>query len=484
MKVLVVDDEFYARKSLIQVIRQWDSSVTVVEAQNGEEAWGFIKADPPHLVLSDIRMPRVDGLTLARQMYQAFPSIMNVIVSGYDDFSYAQQAIQYKVSNYLLKPVGRDELVALLDRCKSMTNKNMESQQEEQLEESIFGETSASIETSSAITEVAVIRTIAGGLDSIKMILEANLSRHNWSVNCIKDRFHSDLIIAWMHGSSPLPNQVWHDIAADYNELNDGHLKLGISGGYLHPDEMKNAYGKAKTALLHRFIEGENVVYAYDVVLQTEDYDFDYINQMASHFYQKLFRYHREEALVLTRQVINGAPSVYGLYDICSKLTTTINAMIEWTNQRGASLTPINVPFDLHHYRDREHLISYLSDWVLMISHALNDSRVKMNVAEDLKMYVLQHYQNDIILEDLAHNIYFTDPSTLSRQFKKYSGVTFTQYLLSVRMNSAKLLLESGSSLNVSEVARMVGYNDYSHFIQTYKKHFGETPGRVRNNIK
>ena len=86
------------------------------DAENGQEALEKVEALEPDVILTDIRMPYMDGLSLAERVRQRYPSIKIVIFSGYDEFEYAKQAIKLNVTEYILKPVNVEELTAILKR--------------------------------------------------------------------------------------------------------------------------------------------------------------------------------------------------------------------------------------------------------------------------------------------------------------------------------------------------------------------------------
>lgn len=110
-RYLVVEDEGLIRRNLIKKINSLNLPLELVgEASNGMDAHILIDKCCPHLVITDIRMPQYDGLSLARHLHKNYPDIKTIILSGYDDFSYAQTAIQYEVKDYLLKPVTVDAL--------------------------------------------------------------------------------------------------------------------------------------------------------------------------------------------------------------------------------------------------------------------------------------------------------------------------------------------------------------------------------------
>ena len=108
---VIAEDESLIRRNLVKKLEALDLPLQKAgEAANGEEAIQLIERYCPQLVITDIRMPLCDGLDVVKYLYDNYPGTKVIILSGYDDFSYAQRAIQYSVEDYLLKPVSRDTL--------------------------------------------------------------------------------------------------------------------------------------------------------------------------------------------------------------------------------------------------------------------------------------------------------------------------------------------------------------------------------------
>ncbi|MCY9661689.1 response regulator [Paenibacillus chondroitinus] len=117
VQIVVAEDELWLRSELVEMIEQIGEGFEIVgEAMDGEDAWNMIHELWPAILVTDIRMPRRDGLELIRDIEEAGLPIVSIIVSGYDDFSYAQQAVRYGVSEYLLKPLMKEELKDALHR--------------------------------------------------------------------------------------------------------------------------------------------------------------------------------------------------------------------------------------------------------------------------------------------------------------------------------------------------------------------------------
>lgn len=123
-KVLLVEDEMVIRQGLRELIRQSAHSFEVTgEMTSGREALNYLKSEMPDVMITDIRMREMDGLTLVEKVKQMYPELLVIILSGYGEFEYAQRAIEYGVLHYLLKPIERHELVSVLERARLLLDK-------------------------------------------------------------------------------------------------------------------------------------------------------------------------------------------------------------------------------------------------------------------------------------------------------------------------------------------------------------------------
>jgi two-component system response regulator YesN len=115
--ILIVDDEPLIRRGLVAMLQQYSQPFASIRtAENGIEALKNIEQSLPQIMLTDIRMPKMDGLELCKQVSRKFPHILIIVISGYSDFEYAQSAMSYGVKEYLLKPVATNKIHALLNR--------------------------------------------------------------------------------------------------------------------------------------------------------------------------------------------------------------------------------------------------------------------------------------------------------------------------------------------------------------------------------
>jgi two-component system, response regulator YesN len=117
--IVVAEDEELILNNTVKKINSLNMGFTVVKAaQDGKEALEYIDKLSPDVLITDIHMPVLDGLELIKQVYSKYPHILKVVISGYDDFKYAQQAMKYEVKEYLLKPLKKEILVETLSRIR------------------------------------------------------------------------------------------------------------------------------------------------------------------------------------------------------------------------------------------------------------------------------------------------------------------------------------------------------------------------------
>ena len=130
-KVLVVDDEYYARKALVMMLEKSELPISVKgDFEDGEEVIEYLQENEADIIITDIRMPNMDGLELAKYVQEHIPKCSVVIETGYEDFQYARKALRYQVKEYLTKPINESELIKsikdiLVEKTKSDNLENM-----------------------------------------------------------------------------------------------------------------------------------------------------------------------------------------------------------------------------------------------------------------------------------------------------------------------------------------------------------------------
>ena len=139
--------------------------------------------------------------------------------------------------------------------------------------------------------------------------------------------------------------------------------------------------------------------------------------------------------------------------------------------------------YDLYKFKHIEELENYLKEIVAVICSGKENIKRKSKIVEEIVHYVEDNYYKNISLRELAENKYFVNYSYCSRLFSQETGMTFSKYLIQYRLEKAKHYLEN-KDMKISFIAFEVGYNDVSHFIQSFKKNYGLTPEEYRMRKK
>ena len=129
ISILIVDDEKLERKGIRFLLQKEEKDYQILEAVNGKDALGILQKQKVDILFSDIKMPYMDGLELSRRARELYPDLQIIIFSGYNDFSFAREALRYGVVDYVLKPVDPAEFKKTLDKVTENIDKQNEKLQ-------------------------------------------------------------------------------------------------------------------------------------------------------------------------------------------------------------------------------------------------------------------------------------------------------------------------------------------------------------------
>lgn len=239
--ILIVDDEPWARE-IVKALGEWTKHhIHVIgEAEDGTQALQMVEDLGPHIVITDMRMPGLDGIGLLKELSERFPALKIIVMSGYDDFVYLKQAIQSKAIEYLLKPLDPNELNAALERCAH------ELEQARAMASTAWGSTFVFMENAVLDTYLAYRRQIYGALmdlnekaivqclDKLKLYLETALP--DQQDENIRNKIGHDFILMleeFMTESEVSVNDVWSDghrkntVTFHWLSLTDAFLDIG-----------------------------------------------------------------------------------------------------------------------------------------------------------------------------------------------------------------------------------------------------------------
>ncbi|OFP96293.1 DNA-binding response regulator [Streptococcus sp. HMSC067A03] len=156
--IMIVEDEYLVRQGISSLVNFKKFNMQVIgEAENGLEAWEKIQAECPDIILTDINMPKMNGIKLAQLAREQYPQLHIIFLTGYDDFDYALSAVKLGADDYLLKPFSREDVEAMLIKVKEKLDKERKQQQVHELvEKAEFSDLEQAIHDRLADTELSL----------------------------------------------------------------------------------------------------------------------------------------------------------------------------------------------------------------------------------------------------------------------------------------------------------------------------------------
>lgn len=534
-KLIIVDDEEEVRKGIIQKI-DWASFGFDIprEAENGRDALDLIEENVPDAVITDITMPVMDGLKLSSVISECYPTIKTVILTGFDEFKFAQQAIRYGVIDYILKPVLPKDINNLMTRLRNIIDEEVSQKEdinrlrshyikslpiirEKFLTQLVTGslsraETDRRIQmydvklkgstfmvAAAAIDAESMERSGYGGDDSeLCKFAILNISKEIIEKYPSGEAFfHDDNLVFILGSEDKDKNYLLTKTISLLDEIRFNikkYLKIDISIGLGSMSDsvnkLKESYKNALSALEYKRLIGVNkVIYIEDLEPQSTDdiiFDEEKENQLIS----SIKFGSEKDVLEAIRDIFDDIirPTLtlkdYQLYFL--EIVATLSRLgRKFQVDIGQMLEVSNINAEIQKYTTLEEI----KEWIEKICIELNktiSSRMQTKtqmLLEKAKDYINKNYSDDTLsLQKLADHLYIS-ACYLSMIFKKEADETFLKYLVRVRLDAAKDLLRN-TDLRTAEIAERVGYPDINYFSFFFKKNVGMSPREYRNSFK
>lgn len=520
LKVMLVDDEVAIRKGLAHGIR-WESlgCTVAAQAEDGEDALAQIPETRPDIVISDIRMPGMDGLALAGELHRRWPHIKTILLTGFPDFSYAQQAIACQVVDFVLKPTSVEQLTAAIEKAKSQI-------QEEQTHQKLRSELASRSEENLSLQQEMLLRDLIHRVRLSTLYVYSRMAQLRMdlrsyyvlsltvaplegeeNVNCLpflrdaqailRDSIPDHAIWFIAEGDQAcyavLQAPEMQELPALCGETVDAadsipryHIVIGVSlhhtdpltlagaaeeaeqarqfADYAHPERPAVSYADIPTVDSEAMAEIIQVLQQIRTAVELGRPD------AAQKSLQALFRHVHMKKLP-AREV----RSIYmSVYNFCS-------TQFLWernTENLSSNLPTLQALLQSGSIRELE---AYLCDFVDLL---YQQRSYRLESPDDLikaiQRHIQQHYMEELTLEALADKVHLS-PSYISKLFKRETGENLSVYIQKVRIRQAKILL-STTDLKTYEVAERVGIPDPVYFSRTFKKITGMKPKDFRHS--
>lgn len=516
--VLLVEDEIAIREGIRDVI-EWEKIGYrfIGEARNGEEALNLYYQHHPDLVITDIRMPKMDGLDLIAAIRRRSKETKILILTGFEEFAYARMALKFDVRDYLLKPVAPHELSELVAQIKSELDdlaiaKEYSMSRVYSLEsrnirrrmtmlKMIFGISSLKIHDAYCLDDALIasatyFRIVVYDFDHVHRSINPDKYRDIFQ-HCNPSAIYSELIpdpsgtlieCLFFAGNNTSITDI-SDLIDRKRELILLETQLSVSAGIgraIHDfSDIQVSYETARDALESRYIHGGGA--NYDAM----SIHINYIYKGENNAILKLLKSVESSAVdewdkgldYIIEELKKSSASKEQCQEI---ITLVISAMLNKLRQLVPDFNAEDGKNSLfiqkaNSYKTLDKLHSWLKDLVSELISVLKVRRLdsSFSLAEKARQYIETHYMySSLAVEDLCDNLGVSQ-STLSRLFKNYLDTNFSALLCEVRIMAAKRLIQQ-TDLRNKEIAYQIGYNSPQYFSHVFTKNIGYSPSEFR----
>lgn len=528
-RILLVDDEILVRDAIKENI-DWKSMdcELVGDCENGKQAAEFVQQHEVDIVLTDILMPYMDGMELSRFLHDNYPDIVIVIFSGFGEFEYAKKAIQYGVSEYLLKPVTATELTGVIEKMKKKVDQQrIEQNKMENLTrtsekyrknaqiirsknmEALVNCTSDINQTIQRLTEMGIdisassYRVAVFDIDLYSGMYQLDAEKRQESALMAFVLFNiSDEIVTredagiayqegnnrvcilfkekWSRNFTTKTREICREIQKKTKEVMGFDISMGIGKWVKKPEELIQSHDMAVETLQYRYLLGGNLLIDMEEQHSVQEINLsDMLSELKETMktgqkeavYQILNRIEEaiRQALVIKSRACMYLQQVIRTMDTaCEDVSADMNRIHEDRDELLRQVT------DQKSFEEACKVVRKHTDRVLEILSEINTSSSERQARLAID-YIQSNYMDPNLSLNSICSYLNISTSYFSTIFKDETGETFTEVLSRTRMEKAKELLENTTMKNY-EIAEKVGFSDPHYFGISFKKMTGCTP--------
>lgn len=516
VEILVVDDEALFRKALIASF-EWEKEEMHIcgEARNGEEALELIKKLKPDIALVDINMPVLNGLDFIKKIRENNDATKIFIISGYDDFVYAQKAIQLGVRGYFLKPVDDDELwKALL-----LVKEEIIFEKMKQKEKSVDNE---EVLKNESLENRAVCEIVHGNWQSPSVNFWFNREERNHILVCcigvsIENSYWKDEEISILHFA--VKNMI-EEKMQEYGNVFFGEEKqdliciLEVTENFLPDDDFLDRWRQVRF-YAEKFLHVKLAIGVGEIVKERSEVEKSYKSALKS---SKSYMAYEEPQMIgmnaekkkgISGEIITIAEQLHFMEELRLANEMEVKLSIDEIYQRFSKkndyellyqaliniqlfLMQVAAEYQIDIWQLNELLleeedlknsmkngIEKLKTASVFLCEEIKNRRNDGKNIQLVKQYIMEHYMDSALSVKSIAQAVFLNENYLSSHFKKKCGISLSEYIMQFRMEKAKELLKN-SVYEIQDVALKTGYLDTNYFSKCFKKAYGKTPKQYR----
>ncbi len=531
-RLLIIDDEAIVRKGLAKIVELSESGFEVAgEAENGWDGLKLATEIKPELIIVDVKMPGMTGLDMIENLVKMQIQGKFIILSAYTDYDFIHRAIQNGVVDYLMKPVNRLELMALLQKVKGQIDlerqeaeKNLQMTElsealpvlKERFLKDFITQDNVSMEQLQKLLKVYQIhwqfqRDFAGMVIRLDDFSNFQPTREEIAEPkgelvkriqaCLTIGNHEFFYIGEnkLAGLLSFPGEFdWGQLRekiCQFNSKTDPIFESGVTIG-VGPLQntlmnLKRSFGESLQALQTGFYLGKGKVYFVEDIVPFETVDylllFEKERQVVDGLVVDLMAVNQPKAVSKAENLWEPFQERYIHPDLVVKYISHIVEYIQWNLKRNGysaceNLTEFEKTAALADTLSdlKKSFEDFIADQIEMIQNLQSQGNRKVTAIA--KEYILANYQKDLSLEAVAQVVNM-NTNYFSSLFKKEIGENFIDFVTRVRIEKAKELLNQ-IDLKIYDVSRMVGYYSPKHFSKIFREIVGMTPLEYRNKLR
>ena len=498
MNILIADDEKIEREGIRYLLSLEKGERRIFEAANGKQAMQILRTENIDMILTDIKMPVIDGLELARRAKELFPEIRIVIFSGYNDFTFAQEAIRYGVTDYILKPVDPDNFHEIIEKAE----KNIRERQAEENRE---------IRRQNFLQQYFLQNYLYSGKKEILEKAGEFVDLDKWN------GWHCAILIEtdtafFDTAEENFPGELQKELRRVFFYLNlnerqslllfqDVYCDYLLVANHLYTFLKRNYMVRIYLSVSRKFDGCECLP---EILGQLEQ-------QMEEKFYhpeKHIFSCEEEELKMVAGEVQDSQLMQMISEDISRKDTEQLWKHFECLKEKYSSNTQFSAMyikfvfsnviqelFQENQFADEHRLEQEIDrlyscgnimdilkvtednirEYEKFLERSMSESR---NEVAAVKNYIYQHYGEDLNLEMLAEKVYLSS-GYLSFIFKKETGMNLNRFIKVFRMEKAGEFLHD-TNMKVAQISEKVGFANVSYFCRSFREYYGCSPESYR----
>lgn len=473
MRILIAEDELLERKVMRRFIEENFSDMEVVgEAENGRKAITLAEALSPDIIFMDIKMPGINGLEAIEHISAVSPSIKFILVSAYDSFNYAKEAMGFGIKEYILKPGKKEEIVKALLRVKKEIEAENAQYQEKVQSDQLLNERFITKLMQNQVSEYVVTtqKKLYPNMHSgfFFVLREEGENECNHLAESLTKFIDYPFISLQTEGNLIVCVIAKERLAkadllmmARKIQLNasDG-VYIGIGFPYSRIDHLSKSYHEAYTACFQLSTD-RNRKYGFTKGTNQSNY----IDEIISTILMEITKGNHMQANLCLKENVDR----FALSDKEKLFIQINNALLSRDIEMPKS--------SIQSLKSTQEFQTFIH----MCCIKVNEYYQSKQYITQAKSYIQHHYQHAITLDETASFVNLSS-NYFSNLFKREFGETFIDYLTKVRLKKAVELMGKNAH-SLKEISFMVGYRDPNYFSRVFKKQYHESPKRFQKEI-